>query len=98
MNTKPLKDQGLKIAIVYLHEKGIFEVWLSARNRDIARAHQSILDSLSEEIDVFHDSNNQDTIVECVLTGTPDFEDKGPLINTIERGFDKFVAAIIKRA
>ena len=28
LNTKLLKDKGLKIAIVYLHEKGDFEVWL----------------------------------------------------------------------
>ena len=35
LSTKPLKDKGLKIAIVYLHEKGDFEVWLSARKRNI---------------------------------------------------------------
>ena len=74
LSTKPLKDNGLKIAIVYLHEKGSFEVWLSARNRDIARNHQAILDSLSDEINVFHDQNNQDAIVEYSLTCTPDFE------------------------
>jgi len=96
LSTKSLKDNGLKIAIVYLHEKGSFEVWLSARNRDIARTHQSILDSLSAEINVFHDSNNQDAIAECVLTRTPDFEDPAQLITTIEQGVEKFVAAISK--
>ncbi|MBP8866145.1 MAG: hypothetical protein KBG63_06715, partial [Acetobacterium sp.] len=55
-------------------EKGVFEVWLSARDRDIARTHQAILDSLSDEINVFHDQNNQDAIVEYSLTCTPDFE------------------------
>lgn len=96
LSTKPLKDKGLKIAIVYLHEKGCFEVWLSARNRDIAKTHKSIIDSLSEEISVFHDNNNQDAIVECVLTRTPDFEDQAQLINTIDQGVEKFVSAIIK--
>ncbi|MEO1816088.1 MAG: hypothetical protein ABGU93_10955 [Acetobacterium sp.] len=95
VSTKPLKEKGLKIAIVYLHEKGSFEVWLSARNRDIARTHQAILDSLSDEINVFHDGNNQDAIAECVLIGTPDFENPAQLINTIEQGVEKFVAAII---
>ncbi|MDD3307835.1 MAG: hypothetical protein PHO29_12170 [Acetobacterium sp.] len=97
LSTKPLKDKGLKIAIVYLHEKGSFEVWLSARNRDIARTHQSILDRLSDEINVFHDKNNQDAIIEYVLTCTPDFEDQAQLINTIDHGVEKFVAAIINR-
>ena len=96
-STKPLKDNGLKIAIVYLHEKESFEVWLSARNRDIARTHQSILDSLSAEKNVFHDSNNQDAIAECVLTCTPDFEDPALLINCIDQGVEKFVVAIINR-
>nr|WP_320024135.1 hypothetical protein [uncultured Acetobacterium sp.] len=96
LSTKPLKDKGLKIAIVYLHEKGSFEVWLSARNRDIAKTHQTIFDSLSDEINVFHDSNNQDAIVECVLTRIADFEDQAQLINTIDQGVEKFVSAIIK--
>ena len=95
LSTKPLKDNGLKIAIVYLHEKGTFEVWLSARNRDIARNHQAILDSLSGEINVFHDRNNQDAIAECILTGTPDFEEQTQLINSIDQSVEKFVAAII---
>ncbi|MDD3307418.1 MAG: hypothetical protein PHO29_10035 [Acetobacterium sp.] len=95
LSTKPLKDNGLKIAIVYLHEKGTFEVWLSARNRDIARNHQAILDSLSGEINVFHDRNNQDAIAECILTGTPDFEEQAQLINSIDQSVEKFVAAII---
>ncbi len=95
LSTKPLKEKGLKIAIVYLHEKGSFEVWLSARNRDIAKAHLSILNSLLAEINASHDENNQDAIVECILTCTPDFEDQDQLINTIEHGVEKFVTAII---
>ena len=95
LSTPLLKDNGLKIAIVYLHEKGVFEVWLSARNRDIARTHQAILDSLSGEINVFHDQNNQDAIVEYSLTCTPDFENPAQLINTIDQGVEKFVAVII---
>jgi ABC-type transport system substrate-binding protein len=97
LSTKPLKEKGLKIAIVYLHEKGSFEVWLSARNRDIARTYQSIPVSLSDEINVFHDKNNQDAVAEYILTGTPDFEDQALLIDTIDYGVEKFVAAIVNR-
>ncbi len=35
LNTASLKNKGLKIAVVYLHDKKAFEAWLSARNRTI---------------------------------------------------------------
>jgi len=38
VNTRKMKDKGLKIALVYQHEKGQFEAWLSPRNREIAKA------------------------------------------------------------
>ncbi|AFA50118.1 DUF7000 family protein [Acetobacterium woodii] len=95
LSTKSLKDQGLKIAIVYLHEKGSFEGWLSARNRDIARNYKLVLNNLSDEINIFHDQDNQDAIMECILIDTPDFEDQAQLINVIDQRVEKFVAAII---
>ena len=96
LSTKSLKDKGLKIAIVYLHEKGDFEVWLSARNRDIAENYASIRNSnISGDIKVFHDMNNPDAIIECILTSRPDFDDQSSLIDTIDDGIEKFVTAII---
>jgi predicted glutamine amidotransferase len=98
LSTKSLKAQGLKIAIVYLHEKGDFEVWLSARNRDIAKEYASILNrTISDDTNVFHDSNNPDAVIECVLTATPNFEDQSALIETIDQGVEKFVTTIIER-
>ena len=44
LRMKAMKDKGLKIAIVYQHERGGFEVWLSARNRDIAQRYASFID------------------------------------------------------
>lgn len=96
LNTKSLKDKGLKIAIVYLHEKGDFEVWLSARNRDIAKNYASILNSnISDNVNIFHDINNPDAIIECILTPTPNFEDQSSLIDTINQGVEKFVTTIM---
>ncbi len=92
LGTKPLKDKGLKIAVVYLHEKGVFEVWLSARNREIAKQYESIGINTSSDILLFHDAGNQDAIVECTLTSAPDFEDQASLINIIEQNVQKFVA------
>ena len=98
LSTKPLKDKGLKIAIVYLHEKGQFEVWLSARNRDIAKSYTSIVNSnISGDVSLFHDINNPDAIIECILTPTPNFEDQSSLIDTIDQGVGKFMGAINDR-
>jgi len=97
LSTKSLKDKGLKIAIVYLHEKGDFEVWLSARNRAIAKNYASMLNDICGDVKVFHDKNNPDAIIECILTPTPNFEDQSSLIDTIDQGVKEFVTAIIDR-
>ena len=77
LSTKSLKDKGLKIAIVYLHEKGAFEVWLSARNREISKGYDSVFrGKMGDGINIFHDENNQDAIIECTLTSSPDFEEQ----------------------
>src|SRR5690606_4278417 len=81
LTTEPLKNKGLKIAIVYVHEEGDFEVWLSARNRDIAKRYGCLLNGhISDGITVFHDEANQDAIIECILTSAPNFENQDELI------------------
>lgn len=95
LSTKFLKDKGLKIAIVYLHEKGHFEVWLSARNREISKRYESVFwGKIFDEITVFHDINNQDAIVECTLIFAPNFEDQGILADIIEQGIEEFITAV----
>ncbi len=95
LTTKALKDNGLKLAVVYLHEKGAFEVWLSARNRDMAGKFRTVLSSGNfDKAAVFHEEDNQDAIIECKLTASPDFENQAALIDIIEQGVEKFEAAI----
>lgn len=97
LTTKPLKERGLKIAIVYLHEKGHFEVWLSARNREISKKYETVFCAKDfDEISLFHDSDNQDSIIEHTLSSAPNFEEQSMLIDTIERGVDKFMDDILK--
>jgi hypothetical protein len=97
LSTKLLKEKGLKIAVVYLHDKGGFEVWLSARNRDISKSYASLLNSFhSDDMSVFHDDENPDAIMEYTLTSTPDFEDQASLIGLIEQGVEKFVTALTR--
>ena len=93
--TELLKDKGLKIAVVYLHEKGTFEVWLSARNRDIAKKYESLFNnSILDKKKFFHDDTNQDAIIEFTLTSTPNFEDQASLTDIIEQGVEDFITAI----
>ena len=95
LSTKLLKDKGLKVAVVYLHEKGDFEVWLSARNREISKQYESLKNRIIPDgLAVFHDDNNQDAIIECVLTSKPDFEDQALLKTIIEQRIEKFISAI----
>ena len=97
LSTKSLKDKGLKIAIVYLHEKGQFEVWLSARNREISKRYESVFcDKISDEITVFHDDNNQDAIIECTLISAPNFDEQVILTDIIGQGVQEFITAVSK--
>lgn len=93
--TKPLKDKGLKIAVVYLHEKGHFEAWLCARNRGIAKEYEAAFCGHTfDEIAVFHDNTNPDAILEYTLTPAPDFENPAMLTDTIAQGVQKFLATV----
>ncbi|MDD4080282.1 MAG: hypothetical protein PHP02_02565, partial [Eubacteriales bacterium] len=84
-----------KIAIVYLHGKGNFEVWLSARNREISKQYESVFCGKSfDGITVFHDDHNQDAIVECTLISSPNFEDPVILTDMIEQGIQAFLTVI----
>lgn len=90
-----LKEKGLKIAIVYLHEKGAFEAWLSARNRAIASQYRtSVPGRLPQELAVFHDAENLDAIIECTLASAPDFEDQEALQEQIEQGVASLLSAL----
>lgn len=94
LTSKPLKDKGLKIAVVYLHEKKTFEVWLSARNREIIKKYQPVIGSATNNVSFFHDNNNEDALIESVLTDEPDFEDEHLFIDIICKGTQKFIDAI----
>jgi hypothetical protein len=95
MSTKSLKDKGLKIAIVYIHEKGDFEIWLSARNRETAKRYASILKhEIHSKLTLFHELNNPDAILECVGVCKPDFDDQTSLMDIIDQGVEEFLRTI----
>lgn len=93
----PLKEKGLKIALVYWHEKNQFEVWLSARNRRLAKQFEAILgETPLQGICTFHDSTNLDAIIESVLITTPDFEKPDDLVAALEQGTERFIKSVSK--
>ena len=94
MTTNLLKAKGLKVAVVYLHEKGQFEAWLSARNREIAGQYGALSKHTDlEGVPVFHDPENPDAILECTLCADPDFEHPDRLTVKIQQGVEAFIEA-----
>ncbi len=95
LNTERLKEKRLKVAIVYLHEKRAFEIWLSARNREILKKYRTIISSAAlKDVIAFHDADNEDAVIECILTSDPDFDDQTSLTQSIKSGTEKPITAV----
>jgi hypothetical protein len=87
-----LKNLKLKIAIVYLHEEGRFEAWLGGSNRQIQAEY---IDKLSgKNIGSYKLSKvhpGVDSIIETILTESPDFDRTDELMKEIEDKTLQFV-------
>ena len=81
-----LKDRGLKIAIVFVHETFAFEAWLSAANRGLlAQFAEKFKDAGWEKYRRVDTAQNPDAILEYTLAADPDFGDLPALSAQIER-------------
>ena len=90
-----LKDNGLKIAIVFVHESFSFEVWLSAANRAVLALYaQLIADAGWEKYRRVNAAQNPDAILEHTITTDPDFSDLPALSAQIERETLAFIEAV----
>lgn len=70
-----LKNKNLKIAVVYLHEEGRFEVWLGAANRKIQA--ETITCLREKDLGTYtlsHPAPGVDSIIESILVTAPDFD------------------------
>lgn len=90
-----LKNKKLKIAVVYLHEKGVFEVWLAGNNRKIQAEYIASMSSanigkykLSQVIP------GVDSIIESTLVEKPDFDHPEELKKQIEKKTMEFIKDI----
>lgn len=87
-----LKDKKLKIAIVFLHEPGRFEVWLGGNNRKIQADYIARLGKENiGKYSLSRVSPGVDSIIESILVEQPDFSDLENLKKTLERKTIEFV-------
>ncbi|MGE4464181.1 MAG: methyltransferase domain-containing protein [Spirochaetia bacterium] len=76
-----LKKHQLKLALVYLHERGTFELWLAGRNRSIqARVREQIRGKLPSPYELVEEAKGEDAIVRCQNPSFPDFSNPDLLI------------------
>ena len=81
-----LKEKGLKIAIVYLHEENRFELWLSGSNKKIQAEYISLLQTRDTGgCKLSQSKPGVDSILETRLPDQPDFDHAKDLMERIER-------------
>ena len=87
-----LRVKKLKVAIVYLHEKDQFEVWLAGNNRTIQAEYIALISR--KNIGRHKLSQAQpgvDSIIESILVKKPDFDHPEELKEQIERMTLQFI-------
>ena len=91
-----LKQQGLKIAIVFLHEAFRFEVWLAGNNKQIQSKYWKLLkESGWERYRLVPTTQGADSILEHVLVEQPDFRDLDALTTRIEDATLQFTEDVV---
>jgi hypothetical protein len=89
---KSLKDQELKIAIVFVYDSFRFEVWLSGRNQQVMAKYWKIIkDTGWEKYQLADQGKWADSILEHILVDNPDFSDLAALTRQIEQRTLKFI-------
>jgi len=88
---RELRDQKLKIALVYLHEENRFELWLAAANRQIqARVARQLSGRDLGRHMLMPIKPGEDAIISSVITTQPDFDHPEVLIHFLERELNRF--------
>jgi hypothetical protein len=92
---EPLKNRGLKIAIVFIHEKIRFEVWLAGYNKQVQRQYCRLFkESGWNKYHIPSTIQGIDSIIEFTMVDNPDFNNLDTLIKQIEKGTLNFIADI----
>jgi len=80
-----LKQRGLKVAIVFVHEAFRFEVWLAGYNKQVQQQYWKLLKENGwSQYPLVPTTKGVDAIIEHVLVHEPDFRDLSALTKQIE--------------
>ena len=91
-----LKNRKLKIAIVYIHEQGRFEIWLVGNNRKIQAEYIELMRQKNiGEYKLSQVMPGVDSIIASVLVEQPDFDHPEELKKQIETKTVTFINDII---
>jgi hypothetical protein len=91
-----LKGKKLKIALVFIHDKMRFEIWLAGINKQIQSKYWNTFKS--KDLKCYRlplSLKGADSIIEFTLTDKPDFEDPEALTRQIESGTLKFIKDMV---
>jgi hypothetical protein len=89
---KSLKDRGLKIAIVFLHQPFRFEAWLAGYNKQVQAKYWKLFKASDwNAYRLVPTTKGADAIIEHILVDDPDFRDLEALTDQIERETLKFI-------
>jgi hypothetical protein len=92
-----LKARKLKVAIVYLHAKNSFEVWLSGANRQVqSDLLKTLKDSELAGYELTEAAPGVDSIISWTITEYPDFNDTEALQMMLEVETTKFIADMVE--
>jgi hypothetical protein len=92
---RELTSRKLKIAIVLIHEKIRFEIWLAAQNKQIQAEYRQLFKEKDwTKYRIPAAAKGVDSIVEHTLTDNPDFGDLNALTKQIENGTLAFISEI----
>lgn len=93
--SKFLKQQNLKIAVVFIHDTCRFEVWLGGYNKQVqAKYWKMFKDSDWNKYHLVSSINGIDSIIEFILVNNPDFNNLDNLTKQIEKSTLKFIVDI----
>jgi SAM-dependent methyltransferase len=82
--TPELKSHDLKLAIVYVHATGCFELWLAARNRTIQDQYREKLrGKVKAPFQLVEKEPVVDAIVQVMLDEHPNYDDQSALVATL---------------
>jgi hypothetical protein len=95
--TGVLKDNGLKIAIVFNYSLFQFEIWLSAINR---KKRKEVIEIISNskwiKYETVENDENTDAIIEFKINGINEFDNKNRILSIITKETISFIDDIEK--